>query len=344
MSLFRTARVLFVKKIVSIGLLFMMFFLVACSENIDSNWIERKYLNDASSFVSLDGNRVHYRDEGAGEVIVLIHGTASSLHTWDQWANILTRHYRVIRMDLTGFGLTGPDHSERYEVSDDVAFLKGFLDKLEITKAHFVGSSLGGRIAWQYALQYPNDVHTLALVNSLGYPQEKWPPPIQMAQWPVFDEVMKRFSPRFMYEIGLKDIYYDESLVNDNLVDRYYEISRYPGNLAAFPARVKASLDKDSNLINQIKVPTLIMWGEEDLYFPVESAYRFDQDIDDSHLVIYPYIGHLPMEEAPERSVKDYLGFLEKKGVKDSDEVRYSSLKERMSFSTITGVRSIFDQ
>ena len=303
------------KKISSIGLLFMVLILVACTESIDSNWIERKYLNDASRFISLDGNRIHYRDEGAGEVIILIHGTASSLHTWDQWAKMLTPHYRVIRMDLTGFGLTGPDHSERYEVSDDVAFLKGILAELEIDKAHFVGSSLGGRIAWQYALEFPNDVQTLALINSLGYPQKSWPPPIQMAQWPVFDELMKHFSPRFMYEIGLKDVYHDSSLVNDDLVDRYYEISRYPGNLAAFPARVKASLDKDSNLIKQIKVPTMIMWGEEDVYFPVESAYYFNQDIDDSHLVIYPNIGHLPMEETPDQSVKDYLGFLERREI-----------------------------
>ena len=290
-----------------------MFFLVACDEGIDSSWIESKYQNDASSFVLIDGNRVHYRDEGEGDVVVLIHGTASSLHTWDKWANILTDKYRVIRMDLTGFGLTGPDHAGRYEVSDDVAFLNNFLNTLSITKAHLVGSSLGGRIAWQYALEYPNNVQTLALLNSLGYPQEKWPPPIQMAQWPVFDEIMKRFSPRFMYEIGLKDVYYDASLVTDSLVDRYYEISRYPGNLAAFPPRVKASLDKDSGLIKHIKAPTLIMWGEEDLYFPVENAYRFEQDINDAYVVAYPNIGHLPMEEAPDRSVKDYIDFIERK-------------------------------
>jgi len=273
-----------------------------------------KYTNEASRFISVDGNRVHYRDEGEGEVIVLIHGTASSLHTWDHWTETLAGHYRVIRMDLTGFGLTGPDHLARYEVSDDVRFIKGFLDALDIDQAHFAGSSLGGRIAWQYALEYPNEVQTLALLNSLGYPQEKWPPPIQMAQWPVLDELMTHFSPKFMYEIGLKDVYYDKALVNDELVERYYEISRYPGNLAAFPARVKARLDKDASLIKQIAAPTLIMWGEEDLYFPVESAYRFGKDIDGSDLVIYPEIGHLPMEEDAERSVKDYLAFLKRKG------------------------------
>lgn len=277
---------------------------------INSQWLERKYTNHASRFISIDGNRVHYRDEGVGDVIVLIHGTASSLHTWDHWAKVLKQHYRVIRMDLPGFGLTGPDPSERYEVSDDVVFLRGFLDQLGISKAHIVGSSLGGRIGWQFALDHSHRVQTLTLMNALGYPQESWPPPIEMAQWSVMDELVKRFSPRFMYEIGLKDVYHDASLVNEQLVDRYYEISRYPGNLAAFPPRVQARLDQDSNHIKNIRVPTLIMWGQEDRYFPVESAHRFKQDIAHASMRIYPDVGHLPMEELPQLSVKDFVRFI----------------------------------
>jgi pimeloyl-ACP methyl ester carboxylesterase len=298
-----------------------MSFLTVCSDNIDTRWLEKKYTNSASRFILIDGNRVHYRDEGEGEAIILIHGTASSLHTWDQWTEVLSKKYRVIRMDLPGFGLTGPDHSDRYQVADDVDFLKTFLNELQIDSAHAVGSSLGGRIAWQFALQHPNRVQTLGLMNALGYPQERWPPPIQMAQWPVFDEVMKRFSPRFMYEIGLKDVYHDASLVNEEIIDRYFEISRYPGNLAAFPSRVKARLDKDSDQIKQVQVPTLIMWGEKDRYFPAENAYRFHQDIRDSKLVVYRSIGHLPMEETPEHSVQDYIEFLERR--KNTDNPTY---------------------
>lgn len=297
-----------------------MSLLTACSDNIDANWLEEKYTNSASRFVLIDGNRVHYRDEGKGEVIILIHGTASSLHTWELWTETLSRDYRVIRMDLPGFGLTGPDHSGRYEVTNDVAFLKTFLNELNIDSAHFFGSSLGGRIAWQFALEHPHQVQTLGLMNALGYPQQRWPPPIEMAQWPVVDEVMKQFSPRFMYEIGLKDVYHDASLVNDALIDRYYEMSRYPGNMAAFPSRVKARLDKDSDQITQIQVPTLIMWGEKDIYFPAENAYRFHQDISDSDLVVYQSIGHLPMEETPERSAQDYLHFLEQREQRENTD------------------------
>lgn len=164
-------------------------------------------------------------------------------------------------MDLPGFGLTGPDRMDRYEVSDDVVFLAEFLKELNIESAHIAGSSLGGRIAWQFALESPKSVQSLTLINALGYPQASWPPPIEMAQWPGIDWVMARISPRFMYKIGLKDAYFDERLIDDKLVDRYFDLSRYPGNMEAFPKRVKARLDKNSALITGIRVPTLILWG-----------------------------------------------------------------------------------
>lgn len=285
-------------------------FVSACAEPISKGALEEKYAGSPSAFVEVNGHRTHYREEGLGEVVVLIHGTASSLHTWDAWAEKLQRDFRVVRMDLPGFGLTGPNQAGSYEVSDDVQFLSAFLEALDIEVAHFAGSSLGGRIAWQYALENPTQVKTLTLMNSLGYPQETWPPPIEMAQWPVVDKIMESFSPRFMYEIGLNDVYFDEGLVTDQLVDRYFELSRFPGNLQAFPQRVKARLDKDSTLISGVRVPTLILWGKEDLYFPVESAYRFQADIAGSKLKVYEGVGHLPMEEAATQSVEDFIRFV----------------------------------
>jgi len=291
-------------------------FLSACAEPFDRRWLEKKYSDETSRFMTLDGNRVHYRDEGQTpgsadkEVIVLVHGTASSLHTWDAWASRLVKHYRVIRMDLPGFGLTGPDRSDRYEVADDVKFLLSFLQQLGLEQVHLAGSSLGGRISWQLALEHSEKVKSLTLMNALGYPQASWPPAIAMAQWPVFDTVMAHVSPRFMYAFGLKDVYFDPSRVDEALVDRYFELSRYPGNLAAFPKRVKARLDKDASRIAELKVPTLILWGEEDHYFPVENAYRFHADIEHSVVRVYPKTGHLPMEERPQASVAHFIEFI----------------------------------
>jgi pimeloyl-ACP methyl ester carboxylesterase len=289
-------------RINSVLLILFSFLVSACGEKADSAWIENKYMSKASRFVEVDGNRVHYRDEGKGRTVILIHGTASSLHTWDQWSEHLKGKYRLVRMDLPGFGLTGPDRNNRYEVSDDIRFISKFLATIGVERADFVGSSLGGRVAWEYALKYPRKVRTLTLMNALGYPQEQWPPAIEMAQWPIIDKLMEYVSPKFMFEEGLKEVYFEERLVSDELVDRYYELSRYPGNMAAFPKRVQARLDHDASQIVKITVPTLIMWGEEDKYFPVESAYRFKKDIPNAKLHVYPMVGHLPMEEVPQLS------------------------------------------
>jgi pimeloyl-ACP methyl ester carboxylesterase len=295
----------------SLLILIGLLVLSGCKDALNKDAIVDKYTDSASRFLALHKMQVHYRDEGKGQVVVLLHGTASSLHTWDQWSEKLSQHYRVIRLDLPGFGLTGPHPDDLYEVSDDVAFLNDFLSELKIPKAHIVGSSLGGRIAWQYSLQHSEQVLSLTLMNALGYPQHSWPPAIEMAQWPVLDTLIANFSPRFMFNIGLKEIYYNDHIVDDLLVDRYYELVQFPGNMHAFPKRVKADLDTHNAAIKNISVPTLIQWGEEDKYFPVKRAYDFYEDIKGAKLVTYEQVGHLPMEELPEKSVADFMIFLE---------------------------------
>lgn len=290
-------------------------FAMQSSESFGKEKLEKKYTDAFSKFIDVDGNRVHYRDEGKGETVVLLHGTASSLHTWNQWSNELKEQYRVIRVDLPGFGLTGPDGLERYEVDDDVAFLTHFLNKLNIRQFHLVGSSLGGRIAWQFALTNQSRLASLTLIASLGYPQQSWPPGIALAQWPVVGEFLSSAAPKFLYEHSLKEVYFDHTLVNEQLVNRYYQLAHYPGNKTAFPKRVQARLDKDSHLIPKISTPTLIMWGKEDRYFPADNANKFNRDISNSTLIIYPNVGHLPMEEIPIQSVNDFTSFIKDVGL-----------------------------
>lgn len=296
------------KKLFSIFMIAIV--LSACSSSLDKNALIEKYTNQHSQFMPLQGMQVHYRDEGTGDVILLLHGTASSLHTWDSWSDELKKSYRVIRLDLPGFGLTGPHPLDAYEVKNDVAFINSFIEQLAIKDFHIAGSSLGGRIAWEYSLQYPEQVKSLTLINSLGYPQASWPPAIEMAQWPVLDFLVANVSPRPMFDIGLKEIYFDNNLVSESLINRYYELAHYPGNMSAFPKRVKAKLDTQSDKIKHISVPTLILWGEEDLYFPVKRASNFHSDIAHSSLITYSDVGHLPMEEVPLQSVNDFKSFI----------------------------------
>jgi len=292
----------------------LAFVLSPNSGALEKEALIEKYSNEQSKFIPVNGMQVHYRDEGAGELVLLIHGTASSLHTWDQWTQQLKTDYRVVRLDLPGFGLTGPHPQNKYEVQDDVQFIRNFLQALIMNdgqnQLHLVGNSLGGRIAWQYSLSFPEQVKSLTLMDALGYPQEQWPPAIEMAQWPVLDKIVANFSPRFMFEDGLKEVYFDDALVNSQLVDRYFQLANFPGNMAAFPKRVQAKLDTQSENIKDISVPTLIQWGARDEYFPVARAYDFKRDIKGAQLKVYTDIGHLPMEETPQQSVQDFRLFI----------------------------------
>ncbi|MEM8548821.1 MAG: alpha/beta fold hydrolase, partial [Pseudomonadota bacterium] len=111
------------------------------------------WLNDASRFVAVAGSDAHYRREGTpgAPVLLLLHGTSSSLHTWDGWVSRLADDYDIVRVDLPGFGLTGPRADRDYTVSAYVAFLERFVARLGLTQFTIAGNSLGGNIAWRFA-------------------------------------------------------------------------------------------------------------------------------------------------------------------------------------------------
>ena len=132
--------------------------------------LKKKYTNEASEFVEVQGMQVHYRDEGEGDVIVLLHGTGASLHTWEPWTRELKKFYRVIRLDLPAYGLTGPHPEGKYQMDNYVAFLQEFLQKKDIQKFCLGGNSFGGGVSWEYALKYPDEVEKLILVDASGYP------------------------------------------------------------------------------------------------------------------------------------------------------------------------------
>ncbi len=141
--------------------------------DIPLDLLKKKYANSHSSFISLDGMSVHYRDEGNvtdSIPLVLIHGTGASLHTFDSWTKILKNDRRIIRMDLPGYGLTGPFADRNYSIKNYVLFLKKFLIGLGIKQCVIGGNSLGGQIAWNYTLENKEMVNKLILVDAAGYP------------------------------------------------------------------------------------------------------------------------------------------------------------------------------
>ena len=273
--------------------------------------LKSRYATSPSSFVVVDGMPVHYRIEGRGTPLVLLHGTASSLHTWNDWTEQLKKDFAIIRLDLPGFGLTGPHPKAAYRVEDYARFLDKFMQQLGVEYFSLAGNSLGGAIAWQYAATYPSKLDKLILIDPLGIPTDGQPAFVfTLARMSVTASIMKSFTPRSMIAGNLKEVYYDDSKISDSLVERYYLMTRRAGNRQAFIDRARTEDPLDTALLRQIIHPTLILWGEHDEWISPADGPVFQKLLPNSRLITYPNAGHVPMEEIPEQSAADAKEFL----------------------------------
>jgi pimeloyl-ACP methyl ester carboxylesterase len=275
--------------------------------------IEKKYALPESKFIQIDGLRVHYTDEGnsKGPVVVLIHGTGASLHTWQGWLPVLKKYFRVVRVDLPAFGLTGPSASRDYSTAAYVKFLTVFLEKLNINLLMLVGNSLGGQVAWNFAATFPDRVNKLILIDSAGLPRLKSIPiPIRLARHPKFGRFARYVTPRFLVRNSLKEVYHDRTKITEKLVQRYFDMNLRDGNREAFIDRARQLKDTPGDALRKITAPTLIMWGRWDNWIPVAQAENFRKKILLSRVKIYDNAGHIPQEEIPEETALDALKFL----------------------------------
>lgn len=282
--------------------------------DIDFNELKDKYAYPSSSFISINGINVHYRDVGKGEAILLIHGTGASLHTWEKWIDILSPSYRVISFDLPGFGLTGPDPNHNYQISRYSAILDSLMVKLKVDSFHIAGNSLGGLVAWRYTTQFPQKILTLNLIDAAGLPQPGKKPPFifQLAKLPILSTLLQKVTPKSIIENSMLDVYKNDQLVNEKLIDRYFELSLREGNRTAFVKRMSQLNEKlDISDLKKITAPVLIQWGKDDRWIPLAKGYEFKKLIPQAELKIYNS-GHVPMEENPMETVEDYVIFLKK--------------------------------
>ena len=271
-----------------------------------------------SDFIELQGQVVHLRDDGPRDdplPIVLVHGTSSSLHTWEAWATALHQQRRVISFDLPGFGLTGPSAAADYRPETQTRFVLDLLDALKVQRFVIIGNSLGGEIAWRAALMAPERVDRIVLVAAAGQPFEPQRLPLGwvVARIPVINRIVEWVLPRAMVAEGLVAVYGNPDQVTPELVDRYFEMTLREGNRRALSQRLQQyEPGAGAERIGGVKVPTLILWGGRDRLIPPAVAKMFQRDIAGSQLVIFDELGHVPQEEDPAATlaaVKPFLGW-----------------------------------
>ncbi len=269
-----------------------------------------------SVFVQIDGMQVHVRDEGPlddPDPLVLLHGTSASLHTWDGWTEALKARHRVIRLDLPGFGLTGPFPDGDYSPAHYLRFMRALLDTLGVARCVLAGNSFGGQLAWMTALAEPQRVKKLILVDSAGYPFQADSMPIgfRIARMPLVNQALRTVLPRSLIEASVRNVYGDPGKVTAALVERYYELTLREGNRDALARRfVQFPSGPGAERIVGIRIPTLILWGGRDRLIPPAQAEHFRRDIAGSELVVFPELGHVPHEEDPAATAAAVKRFL----------------------------------
>lgn len=307
-------------RILGVSLIAVLVFVIA---GVIATWapdrsvaqLSARWAPPPSQFVPVAGMQVHLRDEGPRNdphPIVLLHGTAASLHTWDGWAKSLSATRRVIRFDLPAFGLTGPHPQNDYSMAAYVQCVQQVLDSLGVQQVVLGGNSLGGQIAWEFALAQPQRVSQLILVDAAGYPLQSQSVPLgfRIARIPGLRSLMEYTLPRGVIQSSVRNVYGDPSKVTPELVDRYYELTLRAGNRTALAQRFAQIRWDHVEQIPTLKVPTLILWGAQDRLIPLDNGKHFTRDIAGSRLVVFEQLGHVPQEEDAESTVRVVLEFL----------------------------------
>ncbi len=297
------------------------------------------YAQPPSEFVDIDGMSIHLRDEGPRDApaVLLLHGTFASLHTWSGWVAELTETHRVVRIDLPGFGLTGPHPNKDYSLAATLHLLETLRTRLGLKRWAVVGNSLGAGYALAYAQHHPKRISAVGLISGgrirlseAEYSARRaevqaaqanarggsWI--IQALQEPIVRAMLTQVTPQFLVRWALEDVYGNPDQVDEALVNRYQSMLRHSGNRQAFVDRFIKSegtsphtetLTTPASPVD-LPMPILIQWGEQDTWIDVEQGLTLAAALPTSTLVTYPSLGHVPMEEAPRETAADFLAFL----------------------------------
>ena len=278
--------------------------------------LEARYLAAPADLRQVGPWPLHVRDSGPpaalpdAPAVVLLHGFAASLQTWDAWAEGLAATHRVIRIDLPGSGLSPPDPAHDYRDERSLQLLIALLDQLGLSRASLVGHSMGGRIAWTFAARHPERTDRLVLVAPDGFASFgfEYGKPMDV---PVTLGLMRHVLPRPLLEMNLQAAYARPESLTDAVTTRYHDLMRAPGARQAMLHRLQQTvLQEPVPLLRQIQAPTLLVWGEADAMIPFSNARDYLQAIPGSRLVSWPQVGHLPQEEAAQAALETVRDFL----------------------------------
>ena len=289
----------------------------------DADWHKCRdvvFHSECSRFIDVDGIRVHYQEAGDehAPAIVLIHGFASSTLVWSKvFLKLAEAGYRVIALDLLGYGYSAKPRNGEYTIAGQARLLTRLLEKLGIPRAIFVGSSYGGAVAATCALDYPDRVEKLILVGTVNNNRPLDFRLMRLFGSPVFGDVVSPLliGSRRLLRRRMKQVYdRHEWVLDERRVDARHLPLRAAGTQRAIIRTVRGwdaeRISRDAHLITQ---PALLLWGENDQEIPLADGERLHAEIPGSRLIAFLECGHLPHEEYPEAFTNVVIDFCKTK-------------------------------
>ena len=287
----------------------------------DVDWKKNRQLifhADHSRFAEVDGVRVHFQEAGnaTNPVVVLIHGFSSSTLVWSKvFPRLADAGFRVIALDLLGYGYSGKPRYGEYTIESQARMIVGLLETLGIEGANIVGSSYGGAVAATCALDYPNRVMKLVLVGAVANNDPTKYLLLRLFGLPVVGEVVSPLliGSRTLLRRRMKRVYERHALMLDERrVEARHQPLRAASTQRAIIRTVRrwdaARIERDAHLIKQA---TLLVWGDNDRDVPLRNGEHLNREIYGSRLIVFRNCGHLPHEEYPigfTEAVSDFLG------------------------------------
>jgi len=277
-----------------------------------------KYATPDSKFMVLEGNdgiRVHYTDQGMGPAVLLVHSSGGDLFDWDPWVSVLRTKYRVVRLDLPAFGLTGPVPSGNYSIDRYLTLVDGLMDELGIERFAIVGTSYGGLVAFRYAATRTDRITALVLSNSAGVEYGGRGGTTERTR-----SAARVFKPEVrtneQTETFLKTIINDPSKVTPAMVQRKTDYSNIVGrDREAFVATGLYERGNPQRVLAHVRAPALVLWGGNSKGLSSETAQLFVDYMKNAkrtQKIVYEGGGHLIHIERPEQTVKDVKAFLDR--------------------------------
>lgn len=275
--------------------------------------VKALYTLPSSHFIQWRNGEIHYTDEGEGMPILMIHGYGGSIRNFDSITTLLKKDFRIIRVDLPGFGMSdlpadageGPALVKTYK-----DFMKFFVDSLHIDSMYVVGNSLGGWMTWEMALADTQRVKKIVLLNSAGYEMDKIAndlmPPSRIK---VTKFIAKRGMPLFISKRGVQRCWHDPSKKKESSVIEANHFMNREGSIDNFLKLAESGQRPDTLLIKNIQCPALVIWGDDDKIIPYSHADKFKRDIPNNETIVYKNCGHVPQIEMPDQTAADMRKF-----------------------------------